>query len=243
MLRALRAALPDESYVYVSDSHHAPYGDRDRDFLEARAKDIFAFFTRRNAKAVVLACNTVSVAAAAALRATYNVPIIAMEPAIKPAIRLTRSGTVLVLATAYTIQSPSVARLCRLFGEDVRIILQACPGLAEQVERRELSSKATYELLKALIRPGVDAGADTIVLGCTHYAFLTEQISQVAGAGVAIIEPSQAIARQLEHRLQGLRAPGGTPRPAATFFTSGSVEQLRAFLDEVGEEASSVRPI
>lgn len=156
---------------------------------------------------------------------------------------MTRSGTVLVLATAYTIQSPSVARLCRLFGNETRVILQACPGLAEQVERGLFSAKSTYELLESYVRPGVAAGADTIVLGCTHYAFLARQIAQVAGPGVSIIEPSLAIARQLEFRLRGLRAESGASQRRTAFYTSGNVAELRAFLDMVGEEAAEVSTV
>lgn len=240
VLRALRAALPEESYVYVGDSRHAPYGDRDHGFLESRANDILAFFARQRVKAVVLACNTVSAAAAASLRSAYTLPIVAMEPAIKPATQATRSGTVLVLATAYTIQSQSVARLCRLFGDKARVILQACPGLVEQVERGLFSTQKTYDLIDTYVSPGVGAGADTIVLGCTHYTFLAEQIAQVAGNGVSIIEPSQAIARQLERRLQGLRAQPREAKRPTTFFTSGSIEHLQAFLKAVGEETKHV---
>lgn len=243
VLRALRTALPEESYIYVADSGHAPYGDRDQGFLEARANDVFAFFARRRVKAAVLACNTVSVAAAAALRRAYSFPIVAMEPAIKPAVEVTRSGIVLVLATAYTIGSHSVARLCRLYGSKARIILQACPGLVEQVEQGLFSDAATEAMLRRYIGPGVEADADTIVLGCTHYAFLAEQIARVAGSGVSIIEPSPAVARQLERRLEGLRAqPGGQGRPTE-FYTSGSVEHLQAFLDMIGEKPSRVLPL
>lgn len=243
VLRTLRAALPEESYVYVADGHHAPYGDRDQSFLESRANDIFAFFTRQKVKAVVLACNTISTAAAASLRSEYTLPIVAMEPAIKPATQSTRSGTILVLATAYTIQSQAVARLCRLFGGQARVILQACPGLAEQVERGLFSTQETYDLLDTYVSPGVRAGADTIVLGCTHYTFLAEQIAQVAGPGTSIIEPSQAIACQLERRLQGLRAQPHEAKRPIIFFTSGSVEHLQAFLKIVGEEAPHVLPM
>lgn len=243
VLRALRAALPEESYMYVADSGHAPYGDREQGFLESRANAVLAFFARRRVKAVVLACNTVSAAAAASLRSAYPMPIVAMEPAIKPATQATRSGTVLVLATAYTAQSPSVARLCRLFGDKARVILQACPGLAEQVEQGLFSTRGTRNMLETYVRPGVGAGADTIVLGCTHYAFLAAQIAEIAGPGVSIIEPSQAIARQLERRLQGLRAQPREAKRPTTFFTSGSVEHLQAFLKTVGEETTHVLPM
>jgi glutamate racemase len=242
VLRALRAALPDEDFVYMADSGHAPYGDRDGEFLVTRAHAVAAFFARRNAKALVLACNTVSVAAAASLRAAWPLPIVAMEPAIKPAAQATRSGVVLVLATAYTVGSESVARLCERFGGGVRILLQACPGLVEQVEQGRFDSPETLALVDAYVRPGVAAGADRLVLGCTHYAFLAAQIAAAAGPGVVIVEPSQAIARELARRLAGHRAPPrDVPRPAS-FHTSGRVEALQAFLARIGELAGPVEP-
>lgn len=240
MLRALREALPNESFIYVADSQHAPYGERPRDFLEDRAQAVVGFLARQKVKAVVLACNTVSIAAAAALRAGHEVPIVAMEPAIKPAAASTKSGTVLVLATPYTVQSEAVDRLCRTFGQGVRIVLQACPGLAEQVESGQLSAPLTYDLLNGYLRPGLAAGADTIVLGCTHYAFLKPAIADLAGPAVNIIEPSDAVARQLQFRLQSARAPDGRFPGSAAFYTSGCADQLRRFLDMVGEQAGAV---
>lgn len=243
ILRTLRSELPNESFVYVADSRHAPYGERDQDFLENRAKDILNFFAVRQVKAVVLACNTVSVAAAACLRSTFAVPIVAMEPAIKPAMQITRTGKVLVLATQYTIASRAVASLCERFGGAADVILQPCPGLVEQVENGFFSAGKTYELLGTYVRPGVAAGADTIVLGCTHYSFLVEQIRLVAGPGVAIVDPSHAIARQLRRRLGGGRVVVGQAEPRTTFYTSGSVERLRNFLDGMGEKRVHVWPM
>lgn len=243
VLRSLRVTLPNESFIYVADSRFAPYGDRDQAFLESRAHDIFDFFSDHQVKAVVLACNTISVAAAATLRSRYALPIVAMEPAIKPATQLTKTGTVLVLATTYTTQSPSVARLCALFGGDSRVLLQACPGLAEQVEQGEFNSPKTRDLLKRYIRPGIEDGADIIVLGCTHYAFLRQQIAEIAGQTTTIIEPSPAIARQLERRLQDLQAPANRQAQATAFYSSGDVEQLRRFLEKIQEPASGVWPI
>lgn len=243
ILRTLRSELPNESFVYVADSRHAPYGERDQSFLETRAKDILNFFAGRQVKAVVLACNTVSVAAAALLRSTFEVPIVAMEPAIKPAMQITRSGRVLVLATQYTIGSRAVAALCERFGGAAEVILQPCPGLVEQVESGAFSAEKTYELLDAYVRPGVAAGADTIVLGCTHYSFLAEQVRLVAGPGVAIVDPSPAIAKQLRRRLGGCGVVVGPAEPQTAFYTSGSVERLRNFLDGMGETSARVWPM
>lgn len=243
VLRALRARLPGESFTYVADSGHAPYGDRPASYVEDRAQAVAQFLAKQGAKALVIACNTASVVAARSLRELHALPIVAMEPAIKPAVQISRSKVVLVLATSTTVRSPSVARLCSTHGANARIILQACPGLADQVERGQFRSDDTRRLLESYLRPGLDAGADTIVLGCTHYAFLAEAIAQVAGKEVTLVEPSDAIANQLSRVLAA--SPAGTARSAGTssFFTSGPPDELAAFLECIGEPSAPVLPL
>jgi glutamate racemase len=243
VLRALKAKLPGESFTYVADSGHAPYGDRAAPFVEGRAQDIAGFLTRRGAKALVIACNTASVVAVKRLRELYALPIVAMEPAIKPATQVSRSKVVLVLATSNTIRSPSVARLCSTYGADTRVILQACPGLADQVERGRFHDVTTRQLLESYLRPGLDAGADTIVLGCTHYAFLADAIAAVAGAAVAIVEPSEAIASQLSRVLAASPAQATRPVKTTTFFTSGPPHELAAFLEFIQEPSAQVHAL
>lgn len=242
--RALRRRLPGERYICVADSGHAPYGDRDARFVEARAIEITRFLLQHHAKALVLACNTASVVAAQTLRTRFALPIVAMEPAIKPAAALTRSKVVLVLATSTTIASPAVARLCRLHGAGLRMILQPCPGLVEQIEAGAFDDSATHVLLETCLRPGLDAGADTIVLGCTHYPLLREQIAHIAGPGVTLIEPSDAVARQLERVLPAAPTADPAGSGAATlFYTSGSLATLRGFLQSIGEPDAEVRAL
>ena len=244
VLQALRTRMPGAGFVYVADSANAPYGDRDRDFLEARASAITGFMLRCNARALVLACNTVSVVAARSLRSRYAIPIVAMEPAIKPAALVTSSNVVLVLATETTIASSAVQRLCRLYASGVRIILQACPGLVEQVERGAMADRATLRLLEQYLRPVRDAGADTIVLGCTHYPFLSAQIAQIVGPHIRLMEPSEAIARQLARVLPALPHSRPVPGDAATrFYSSGSLAAMRAFLLQTGEIHADLRPL
>jgi glutamate racemase len=243
VLQALKVKLPDESCIYVADSAYAPYGDRSPEFIEARACAVAAFLVARGAKALVLACNTASAVAAAALRARYTLPIVAMEPAIKPAMRITKSKVVLVLATSTTIRSHSVAQLCCTHGADARIILQACPGLADQVERGQFRHPVTRGLLEKYLVPGLAAGADTIVLGCTHYAFLASEIAEIAGPSVTVLEPSDAIARQLTRRLAAL-APVAQCRVNTTaFYTSGTLQAMSSFLAVIGEPAVTVQAL
>lgn len=240
VLRALQARLPSENFIYVADSGYAPYGDRSPKFVEARATEVAQFLVRSQAKAMVIACNTASVLAATNLREIHSLPIVAMEPAIKPAMLATKSKVVLVLATSRTIRSRSVAQLCSTYGEGVRIILQACPGLADQVERAEFGSTTTRRLLQEYILPGITEGADTIVLGCTHYAFLASEIATIAGPSVTIVEPSDAIARQLA-RILPTSAPGSCASAMATrFYTSGSSTLMSSFLTAIVEPFEQV---
>ncbi|MGY6276140.1 glutamate racemase [Methylomonas sp. MgM2] len=239
ILRALRAKMPEESFIYVSDGANAPYGDKSTEFVLERAKEVAAFLLQKQAKAMVLACNTASVISAQALRSLHSLPIVAMEPAIKPAAAITKAKIVLVLATTNTIRSESVARLCEAYARGVRVILQPCPGLADLVEIGRLDHDATHAMLEKYIRPGLVAGADTIVLGCTHYAFLADSIARIAGPAVTIIEPSEAIARQL-HRILPAAVSSLSKPTATTFYSTGSLEGLSAFLAAAGEPHAQV---
>lgn len=248
VLRTVQRLLPDEDCLYVADSGHAPYGGRSGDFLLARARHVTAHLVAQGARAVLLACNTVSVATAATLRREFGLPIVAMEPAIKPAAAATRSGQVLVLATEATVRSAAVQRLCALHGQGLRIHLQACPGLVEQVEQGAFDAPATRTLLQRYLGPALQAGADTVVLGCTHYPFLARQMRDIAGPAVALLEPSEAVVRQLARRLgRAVAAPPApaTPRPTGRLrcHTSGSVAALQRFLNQVGLQAEAVRAL
>lgn len=225
ILRAIRHELPDEDLLYVADSANAPYGDRPASFIAERADEIAAFLIRAGAKAIVVACNTASVVAVERLRSWSPVPVVAIEPAIKPASRTTSSGVVAVLATTRTIASEAVARLCAAHGGDVEILLQACPGLAERVERADLSSRETRALLEHYLSPLLAAGADTIVLGCTHYSFLGDAIRDIVGAGVDLVDPAAAVARQAARRLGANRRRSVAERPARAMFFSSSAAQ------------------
>jgi len=229
VLREIRRALPHEDLIYVADSGHAPYGDRDSDFIETRSVAIVDFLLARGAKAIVIACNTATAAAVATLRARYRMPIVAMEPAVKPAAANTRSGVVGVLATRGTVESAAFAQLIERFGADAKVLAQACPGLVERVEAGDPSGPESRALVERYVRPLVEQGADTLVLGCTHYPFLAPLIAEIAGPDVAIIDPAAAVARELKRRLEtaSLLSPA-THRGEETFWTSAAVDQARA---------------
>lgn len=216
VLRAIAAQLPHEALHYVADSAHAPYGARDAAFIEARALALAGRLVDQGAKMLVVACNTASVVAVARLRERFAaLPVVAMEPALKPAATLTKTGTVGVLATERTLASAAVQRL-RQAHPQVRWLLQPCPGWVDAVERGDLDSAATQALVRQHVRPLVDAGADTLVLGCTHYPFLAACIAQAAGPGVTLVDPAPAVARQVAARLPRPATQAAPPRFAST---------------------------
>jgi glutamate racemase len=215
VLRALRERLPDANLIYVADTAHAPYGEREEDFITERAQVITRFLLAQGARAIVIACNTATVTAARALRAWCPVPVVAMEPAIKPAAAATRSGRIAVLATRRTIASGSVARLVEAHAQGKAVELIACPGLVECVERGELAAPTTRALLAGYLQPALDRGADTVVLGCTHYSFLRPLIEDIAGGRASLLDPAPAVAKELARRIDA-------DAPTASAETKGS---------------------
>lgn len=238
--RELVRELPAEATLYVADQAHMPYGPRPAAEVLGFAERITAALLERGCKAVVVACNTASAAALKDLRARHpDVPFVGMEPAVKPAALNTRSRVVGVMATPGTLQGRMFADAVQRFASGVKLIRQPCPGLVEQIERGELDGPATAALLRELLQPIVAAGADTLVLACTHFPFVLPLIRQIVGETVQIIDPAPAVARQLGRVLEehGLRAePDG--KPPRHFLTTGDPQALqRALLQLVGVEA------
>jgi len=225
VLREIRRVLPAEDLIYLADSAYTPYGDRPADVIIARSIAMVALLEREGVKTVVVACNTATGVAVDTLRTTFSLPIVAIEPAVKPAAAHTRSGVVGVLATTQTLASERFSKLVNVHAAGVRVVTQAAPGLVERVEAGELSTPATRSLVEQYVAPLVASGADTIVLGCTHYPFLAPLIQDVAGPAVTVIDPAVAVARELRRRLEAadlLASNGrvGTDR----FWTTGPVE-------------------
>ncbi len=224
VLREIRALLPDETLIYCADSGYAPYGDKPQQVIRERSLELAEFLVRHDVKAIVIACNTATAAAGRALRERWpSLPVIGMEPAVKPATAATRSGTVGVLATVGTLSSAQFAALLDNFGHDVRVMTQPGVGLVEAVERGELSADSTRHMLEAHLKPLLAAGADVIVLGCTHYVFLRELVESIVGPQVKVIDTGAAVARQLARKLdeKGHRAPAGEAKPVR-FWCSGN---------------------
>ncbi|MBU3709867.1 MAG: glutamate racemase [Burkholderiaceae bacterium] len=204
VLRHVQSLLPDESLLYFADSGFAPYGEKPEAVIVDRAVSIAAFLLTQHIKALVVACNTATAAAIAGLRARYpDLPVVGVEPGLKPAASLTRSGTVGVLATANTLASEKFLKLQSQVAQDasVTFLLQACNGLAHHIEKGELSSRETQQLVEQYVKPLLAQHADTLVLGCTHYPFVEQLIRDVAGPDVNIVDTGEPVARQLQRLL------------------------------------------
>ena len=201
VLREIHHLLPHEDLIYVADSAHAPYGDKPKEFILERSTAIVEFFLSHGVKAIVVACNTATAAAVKELRGIYHLPMVAMEPAVKPASEQTQTGVIGVMATSRTINSNNFQILFSRFADQANIIPQACPGLVDQVEKGDLDGTETKALVAQYVHPLLAKNADILVLGCTHYPFLKLAIQEFAGPGVKVIDSGAAIARRLQSLL------------------------------------------
>lgn len=243
VLAEIQRLLPNESLLYVADSGHVPYGEKSPDYIRQRLRHIAGFFHAQGAKAMVLACNTATVAAVADLRELYpNWPLVGMEPAVKPAAAATRSGVVGVLATTGTLQSAKFAALLDRFANDVQVITQPCPGLVERIEAGDLDSPQLRQLLHGYVRPLLDAGCDTLILGCTHYPFLRPLLASMVPADVAIIDTGAAVARQLQRLLAARDLLAEGPARDTAFWTSAEPQSLNDVLPLLWGRADGVLP-
>ncbi len=227
----VREALPSEDIIYVADSAHAPYGEKSASYIQERSHSIADFLVAQGVKALVVACNTATVSAISDLRQRYQIPIIGVEPGVKPATFSSRTGIVGVLATSQTLKSDAFADLTARFSGKVNVVLQPCPGLVERIESLHFASNETEDLLRTLLFPLLDKGADHIVLGCTHYAFVEPAIRKIVGPSVEVINTDSAIAKEVARRLDvenllNMTTDRRQPSRAAGvefFYTSGDL--------------------
>ena len=240
VLKHIRAALPRHDLLYVADSGHVPYGNKTQDYIRERSLALTQFLIGEGAATVVIACNTATAAAAATLRDRFTLPIVAMEPAVKPAVAATRSGVVGVLATVGTLESARFAALLEQYAGDVEIVMQACPGLVEQVEAGELEGPAIRALVERYARPLIESGADTLVLGCTHFPFLKPVIADVVGADVRLIDTGEAVARQVARKLPAAVSRAQAGAPTERFWSTGDLRDARRIVSKLWGRAVSV---
>lgn len=202
VFREVRKLLPEERYIYFADSAHCPYGEKSKEYIVARSREITEFLLKEGADIIVVACNTATAAAIKTLRESYPVCFIGMEPAVKPAASTTETGVVGVLATAGTLNADKYQVTREKYSDGVRIVEHVGQGFVELVEKGITSGEEAEETVGTSLKPILDEGADTIVLGCTHYPFLSDTISKVAhqlypDRQIKVIDPAPAVARHL----------------------------------------------
>ncbi|KXJ30649.1 MULTISPECIES: glutamate racemase [Pseudomonas] len=242
VLAEIRQLLPAETLHYVADCGHIPYGEKTPAFIRERCQLIAARLHAQGAKALVVACNTATVAAVADLRERYpQWPIVGMEPAVKPAAAATRNGRVGVLATTGTLQSAKFAALLDRFALGVQVLTQPCPGLVEQVERGDLHGPETRRLLQGFLEPLLAAECDTLILGCTHYPFLRPLLAELVPPEVILVDTGAAVARRLQSLLAVAGRLASGPAGPTRIWTSGPATELGAVLPQLWPAGAEVK--
>lgn len=244
VLRHIRAQLPHEHLMYFADSGFAPYGDKPEHVVAQRSLAIATFLVERGAKALVVACNTATVAAIRLVRERYpRMPVVGVEPGLKPAAAASRSGKIGVLATECTLGGEKFLQLRDQVASasNAEFLLQGCTGLAAQIELGELDSAATTAMLERYILPLLEQGVDTLVLGCTHYPFVAATIEAIvrraSAREVVLIDTGDAVARQLARLLQAARCANqdvGQPARIEGFTSASSTALSVAFSNLLG---------
>lgn len=239
ILKEITALLPHEDIIYFADTASCPYGERSRDNIIDLSRKAVAMLIKKGVKTIVIACNTASTTSSAVLRNEFQIPIIATEPAVKPAVEQTKSGTVGILATRSTIESGQIERLASLYGKDVSIMTQIGHSLVDMVESGQKDAPRTRELLQKYIIPMAEAGCDHLVLGCTHYPFLNSTIRSILEErgykNIKIIDTAEPVAKRVEWVLRENNLINDRQQEGSITFLSSSPaqsgEQLSAIFD------------
>jgi glutamate racemase len=223
--------MPHQATLYLADSAHCPYGPRPPEEIRRFSLGVARFLVQCGVGLIVVACNTASAVALEALRAEFDVPIVGMEPAVKPAAERTQAGHVGVLATAGTVNGDLFRNTSARYAHNVAVHVELGDGLVERVEAGQADTPETESLLRTYLQPMLDAGVDQIALGCTHYPFLMPVIRRIVPEGVSIIDPAAAVARQVERvlMLEDIQSDE-TCVARHHFFTSGRPEVLAAMV-------------
>lgn len=235
--------MPNENLIYIADSEHAPYGEKSEDYILQRSLAITDWLIAAKVKAIVVACNTATMVSIKTLRARYNLPFIGVEPGVKPAAIHTQTGVIGVLATPKTLTSDAFNQLAKRVAGHVQVEMQPCPKLVRLVESLQLSEPQTYQAVEEYVQPLIEKGADTLILGCTHFAHLAPIIEQVAGANVSVISTETPVAKEVARRLKNENLISDQTRPGATaFYSNGDLAIFQQQLTHLwGSDAHAQR--
>lgn len=234
VLKAIRQELHSENYIYVADQAHVPYGSKSKKDILAYSLGIARFLREKSCKLIVVACNTASAAALHELRDQFpEIPIVGMEPAVKPAAEHSRTGVVGVLATPSTFEGELYNSVVSRFAKGSKILKDTCPGLVEEIEAGNENSTESRKILEQALLPMVANGLDSIVLGCTHYAFAIDVIKEIVGNKVEIFNPAPAIAKRVSELLSAADLlNNGSQYPEMRIFTSGENSHLFELIEK-----------
>lgn len=234
VLSHIRNLLPHEDLVYVADRKHSPYGNKGDTYTRSRSQKISKFLLDLPVKAIVVACNTATAAAIQDLRNTLPIPIIGMEPGVKPATEQSRNGRVGILATEGTLDSSKFKILLERHSNGAEIFIKPCHGWVEWIEQGREGERETFEMVQETLQPILDKQIDTLVLGCTHYPFLKQSIQQATGDAITIIDTGLAVALHLQRRLEQERMLNLSTAPGKTsFWCTGPVHEMQSLLDRL----------
>ena len=242
VLREIVRLLPEEDYIYYGDSLHAPYGVKTAEKVRQLSRTVVERLLAQGAKAIVIACNTATSVAAAALREAFpTLPLIGTEPALKPAVERHPGGRILMMATAMTVKEEKFQRLRRQYEQEAEIIPIPCSGLMEFVEQGILRGEPVSSYLFEKLSPYLKVPVDAVVLGCTHYAFLRGEIRKIVGRTPEILDGSYGIAMQLRRRLEAVDGLNDAGVPGQVHFENSLdepeiLELSRALLHYEDEE-------
>mgnify|MGYP003625790592 CR=1 FL=1 len=232
--QCIEQQLPNENLLYVADTLHAPYGEKSAEFIQQRVNEIAQWFVERKAKAIVVACNTATVNAIDQLRKKISIPVIGVEPAIKPAANLSKNKKVAILVTKATAENQRFLALVAHYSNNSEVIIQPCPGLVELIEQDKKNAVECKLMLTSYLQPLIERGVDTIVLGCTHYPLVKAMINEICGNTVVIMETAKPVTEQLQRQLALHQLINtNTSLGATTFYSSKCCAAQQALFSHI----------
>lgn len=231
ILKELMTTLPGQAFVYFADSGYAPYGSQSRGYILDRSVQVTEFLFKQGAPLVVVACNTATGAAISELRNLYSIPFVGVEPAVKPAAQLSKTGHIGVLATRQTFQGEHFKRTTGMHAQSVEVHVQAGDGLVELIEAGQTDTEEVRSLLKRYLQPLLDQNIDQLVLGCTHYPFLIPIIREILPETVSVHDPAPAVAKQAKAVMQEKGIPMTAGNGLIEIYTTGSVDLLEKMIE------------
>lgn len=233
VLEAMVQLLPNEHYVYFGDSGNCPYGGRTKEEITQSSKTIVEFLLAQNCKLIIVACNTITTNIIEELRASYPVPFIGMEPATKPASLQTKNKRIGILATQGTLNGDLFDKTLKKYAEGIEVFTQVGHGLVELIEQNQIDTPVMESQLHSLLDPMIDAGIDTLVLGCTHYHFLKNVLKKILPTSVAIIDTSVSVAKHARNVLLKMNLLQTSTTPSLQITTSGTIDSIAPLLNQL----------